>query len=1173
MQRLLERFTSTDDPNNILLIPLPTGAGKTYNTMSFVADLIASGDERKVYYITPLKKNLRSAEKDLEDMLKGLGKDPKRITLNIDSLSNHIIDNYHTLCKKYPHLKRDMRKCFPDPAVFDDFDSKMEYFIELEDSIGKGLKIRDKLIDSQKKEVLNAERRLRRTLHAILPNEDAEELLDQMEKDHSKWYWVPHLYPSVNTIRRQVYFLSVDKFLSVHDTIIDRAYKFYESATLNNSIIIFDEFDSCKETILKHLISDGLNRIDYLGMFKTILLTLHDRENLFTEYFRESSNMASKKGEGHIIDKFRGICESAEALCKEFDLDWSFKSYDPAKGNFIFHDFRSITIGKNKEFKIIVDENRKIHEIYFDKNDYKSDFSIVTLFSRLYSFFMRFNGFIRMQAENYVELKKEEGTVIPLDAALNTMLVPFRFDSNQKDFMLGNIRMMGRTKRTDVTRNYDASVYNTGIAYYDFDDDVSHDLNTLMYSTAFKLTPEKILLKVLERSDVKVIGISATATLDSSVGNFHLDYLRHRAEWMEETIKDEEWADLKKLCDKSTSRYSNINLVPIVIDGDDESWFSKDSTSDSVFHNEQLYSKIKLLLNDVDEFSRKRYLKLAKAYKKFVQTKDMRSCLAFFSRSVKPKEKEQDSKNPFSKEHIDWITRYIDEEYNDSLGVVKYGFEILSGGNNQEFEEKMNSLKERLYKGEKLFIITTYATVGAGQNLQYPCPEKGDFVEINSFKKKANHKRSDSTENLDALPKKDFDGIYLDEPTMIAPVVRQHDEESLVRALFVIEFLMEGHEIAGNEAEKAIRNAFQAFIAPVGYNIKTKDTKSIKMTYARQIIQAIGRICRTNIKNRNVYLMADANLKKVFTEPIDSYGKLRNPEFEAVFDALNSYQGVRSGVKHQADGTDLASSKGYSEIQKYLRARSWDEDLVKAWKDIRANVLKKPTSEEKAGSMFYYAYYCKVDLPTDVLKYTEKYDYREVLIKSDGNREVSSKAARLDRLLAIPGVKKWFDENGFATSWEPNCRIMSPVLFHNIYLGALGEESGRAILRNWGIELEELPINIYEKFDFRINNKVYVDFKHHAGVLGSLDYDSELKHIYDKLHQINEITGNGAAKKVYILNILENEGKFQPMRKTEKDGFTIVEVPYLYDKNNARNKEAYSALISEVQGRGDNETE
>lgn len=1163
MQSLLDRFTSLDNPNNVLLIPLPTGVGKTYNVMSFVADLINSGDERKVFYVTPLKKNLKSAKRDLESMLKDKGRDPYSIVLNIDSITNYIIENYTRLCKEYRNLKSDIRDCFQNPEVFDDFDSKMECFIELKESSKKGYKVTDKLIEKFKKDVLEAERKFRRALHSMLPRVEPEEKLQCIEEEKSKWYWIPLLYPSVNTIRRQVYFLSVDKFISIHDTIIDRAYKFYESATLNNSIVIFDEFDACKETMLKRIISDGLDRIDYLGMFKTILLVLRDRQNIYVEYYRDSENTVSRKGEGHLRNKLEELTEVAETLCREYDLDWSFKSKDPALGNYIFHDFRSMTVGKCGEFKIKVDNDRKVHDILFERNTYQSDFAITTLFSRLYSFFMKFNGFIRTQAENYVEIKREEGKTIPLDAALNTMLVPFRFDREQTDYVLGNIRMMGRTKRTDETRGYDASVYNTGIAYYDFEDDLTHDLSTTVCSTAFNVTPEKILLKVLERSDVKVIGISATAILDSSVGNFHLYYLRHRAEWMEETINEDEWKSLRGLCDKSTSGYSKVNLLPAIINGDDDAWYSEDPAVDAVFHDASAYSRVKMILIGIDEFARNRYLKLAKAYKIFIQNDDMKSCLAFFSKSAKWKEKEQSPNNPFSIEDIDKITRNIAEEQGKSIEIGKFGFEVLTGLNEYEFDKRMDELRIRLYQGEKIFIITTYATVGAGQNLQYPCPENGDFIEINQFKQKVSPPKSfDIEDMMKAAPKKDFDGIYLDEPTMIAPVVRERDEDSLVRALFVIEFLMEGHEISEREARDAIKNAFKAYITPIGYTIKTKDTRSVKMSYARQIIQAIGRICRTNLKNRNIYLLADASLKKVFTEPIDSYGKLRNPEFDAVYKALDNYSGIRVDVRRQADGTDLASSRSYAEIQKYIKKKYWDEQLVAAWKDLRLNVLKEPTCDEIPGNMFYYSYYCNADSPVDCIRYEEKYDYFEVTLDDNGSKEVSSTAARLDRLLAIPGVKQWFEENGYATVWNPNYRIMSPVLFHNIYLGALGEESGKAILQNWGIKLEELPPEIYERFDYRINKDTYVDFKHHAGIMNSLDYESELNHICDKLRFINEVNGENSEKKVYVINILENDGKFLPMKTTARDGFTIIEIPYLYDKNNVRNKDAYSELMS-----------
>ena len=40
-----------------------------------------------------------------------------------------------------------------------------------------------------------------------------------------------------------------------------------------------------------------------------------------------------------------------------------------------------------------------------------------------------------------------------------------------------------------------------------------------------------------------------------------------------------------------------------------------------------------------------------------------------------------------------------------------------------EYDGKKSDLIERLGKGEKLFVISVYQTIGAGQNLQYPFPE------------------------------------------------------------------------------------------------------------------------------------------------------------------------------------------------------------------------------------------------------------------------------------------------------------------------------------------------------------------------------------------------------------------------------------------------------------------
>lgn len=56
-------------------------------------------------------------------------------------------------------------------------------------------------------------------------------------------------------------------------------------------------------------------------------------------------------------------------------------------------------------------------------------------------------------------------------------------------------------------------------------------------------------------------------------------------------------------------------------------------------------------------------------------------------------------------------------------------------------------------------------------------------------------------------------------------------------------------------------------------------------------------------------------------------------------------------------------------------------------------------------------------------------------------------------------MKAHFEEMGYALKFEMNEYILSPVLFHNIYKGALGEVAGKFILkRELGIELSPITV-------------------------------------------------------------------------------------------------------------------
>lgn len=97
---------------------------------------------------------------------------------------------------------------------------------------------------------------------------------------------------------------------------------------------------------------------------------------------------------------------------------------------------------------------------------------------------------------------------------------------------------------------------------------------------------------------------------------------------------------------------------------------------------------------------------------------------------------------------------------NFNYNFIKYVFDVLKVKHNkkaylytlegalEKFENTKEQIKEKLKRGKCVFVVSTYQTLGAGQNLQYEFDESiEDFVE--------------SISDVDYNGKfKDFDAIF-----------------------------------------------------------------------------------------------------------------------------------------------------------------------------------------------------------------------------------------------------------------------------------------------------------------------------------------------------------------------------------------------------------------------------
>ena len=116
--------------------------------------------------------------------------------------------------------------------------------------------------------------------------------------------------------------------------------------------------------------------------------------------------------------------------------------------------------------------------------------------------------------------------------------------------------------------------------------------------------------------------------------------------------------------------------------------------------------------------------------------------------------------------------------------------------------------------------------------------------------------------------------------------------------MYHTEFFQETSELSMNDALQHIKRAFRCYItgnAPQRLNAQSVySSKSVVLLSTRTIIQAIGRICRTNQKRKNIYVFADNRIAENIDLSILN-DRLLNKEFIALLDKIREQLNVQIG--------------------------------------------------------------------------------------------------------------------------------------------------------------------------------------------------------------------------------------------------------------------------------------
>lgn len=143
-------------------------------------------------------------------------------------------------------------------------------------------------------------------------------------------------------------------------------------------------------------------------------------------------------------------------------------------------------------------------------------------------------------------------------------------------------------------------------------------------------------------------------------------------------------------------------------------------------------------------------------------------------------------------------------------------------------------------------------------------------------------------------------------------------------------------------------------------------------------------------------------------------------------------------------------------------------------------------------------------------------------------------------ILDIPEVYDEFIKNNYVTKFKKGRFIMTPALYRQVYLGALGEVAGKVIIeQQTGYSIEEIPdYTLYEFFDFKIGN-VYFDFKHWNDFI--INHDYYCNKIRRKLNRVK-------GERCFIINLTTHKNTEYKCQNINNEIFIV---PFLIDPNTA----------------------
>lgn len=953
----------------------------------------------------------------------------------------------------------------------------------------------------------------------------------------------------------RVMFMTTKKFLYGLQQSIG---KFHPARDLCGKILIIDEVDKQQQEILTHLVA--ANEIDLLATVRTVHSNLKEHQLCSKMQYKGLDQLFEA-----YLKKVQIFFESHK-LRHSFDIHQSLNKEN--KQILLFSDkLTTHNTNVNGALKFSFNKTHQQHEIglkHFFNDKTESDFP--KFLGRLEKLVNRDLQFLVREAEEHYRenLFKLSADSIPKNVtstqAIASILDQLNLHTLQGQLNKNLYYLVGHQRSV---RKGAANFHTRGIKMTEIDRLPESQDSVMFKHHGFSVTPTGMLASWVE-SGCHILGVSATAECGSVIHNFDIRYLKESLgkQYVELT---EIQRNIIHSYYQQERKYAQSSVEISIISIAHDRAYMRDlihQWNPRIRVDHLFYKQLFECEDNGVDFGLQWLSKLFKAIALFVGTKNNRYMLGMLNRSIKI------SLIPF----LQWFVQSLKQSSNLKIKLVAgVDANYLKQG---KFDTEVIQHLET--QAGKIIVLTTYQTLSSGKNPDYKFNSE---LENNSLRHVG----------IRADDRTDIDYMYLESPTHLLSVDGSQQSKSSDRMLLL--------SYAMGLQEVGVISPYQAFcwtrdvisgtnLYRVCQNLKSKYYKKesddfLHATY-RMIEQAVGRTARTAMKRETIYVTADSDLITLLGNDSRST-ELFSHEYKALveFSRHQTPQGSRAinrELRRQKNLAVLHASRSYSKIQSLLERinnrSGLDENNKQDWKDLRQFVLQNPVAlSTPIKNREYY-----VDSPT-----MEEYEYFSPKDEYKTNdyiffdqmhspiKLINESNSRLPILMKNKDIREHFEklENQYCTEWLKGARyILTPPMYTNIYLGALGEEAAKAIFLKHGFQLDDLMDEHFEKFDAILSfqqKKILIDFKFWD--LSARQSISEQEQRADMLKTVIKLQALDF-KKLVICNIFRSseepilffDANFQHV--LDETQASIMTIPNLLDEVSAAvNKTAMTTLM------------